>query len=107
MKESKSNRHVKIDTTLVEGALKKASEMNIAKNRNELANFVLARVVEGSFSLKLDPKKFEWKEDGNPTTVNFLNEQYYKLASDLQANGYRNDSYFIFNILMYNFLHFY
>lgn len=109
MKPIKSTRHVKIDSDLTEAAMSKAKSMNIAKNRNELANFVLSRVSDGSFKLKLDPSNYKWKEDETAmtSTVSFLNEPYYDLVNTLSFKGYRTDSYFIFNILIYNFLNFY
>ena len=102
----KLNRRISPDRELVKKALIKAKNMNVALNATQLLNFMLARVaVDGEF-LVINPKNLEWVE-GDQTTSYFNNEHYIAVANHLGELGHRNDYSFVYNLLMWNFLHYY
>lgn len=102
--KKKSPYNVNYDRDLLQQALDKAQEKNIALSAGGLINFMLIKVIRENLNLDLDPRNFNWKESSKKTTVNLLTEEVLQMCPLLQVQGLRYDYSFMCNLLLYNFL---
>lgn len=91
------------DLDLTRQAVAKAKRLNIAKNRTELFNFLLRKVVDGEFKPDLSHDSYKWTE-GKSTTIRIDSKNRDRYSEELKLRGVRSDNTFIFNLLIYNFI---
>lgn len=101
--QNKTQTNVKIDPDMLEKALEKAKKNNIALNATKLVNFMLHRVIDDNFPIFTAENGFIWIEK-KLTTMYWDSLQFERLTFRLNAGGFRCDSSFVFNYLVWLYL---